>query len=139
CWPTRPGAWPVKPARPVKQARPAASRHGGFAEERLHLGVEVRNRGDAILRAELERARGFGRVARERDFRLARVGAHDVAELAQDAGRRLAGVDLEPHLARRYVGGELGDLDRDQLGLALLVVDPALEDEHAVGLAQLAR
>ena len=62
-----------------------------------------------------------------------------MAELPQRARRRLARVDLQVHLGRRDVGLELGHLDRDQLRLAFLVVDATLEDEHAVGLAELAR
>jgi hypothetical protein len=60
-----------------------------------------------------------------------------VAELAQHAGRGLARIDLQPDLGRRDVGGELRDLDRDQLRLALLVVDTSFENEYAVRLAQL--
>ena len=52
---------------------------------------------------------------------------------------RLARVDLQPHLAPLGRRLELVHLERDQLRLALLVVDAALHDEHAVGLEQVAR
>src|ERR671923_55141 len=54
-------------------------------------------------------------------------------------GRGAPCVELEPHLRplRRRLEGN--DLDRDQLRLAFLVVDPPLDDEDAVGLEQVAR
>src|SRR5581483_557948 len=113
--------------------------HGRFAEQRLYLGVEVCDRRDAVVRPELEGLRPGRRLQREHDLRLSGELADDVAELAERPGAGLARVDLQRDRARRDVRLELGDLDRDQLRLPFLVVDAALEDEDAVGLAELPR
>ena len=52
---------------------------------------------------------------------------------------RPAGVDAESHLTPFGHGLERGHLERDELHLAVLVVDPALDEEDPVRLEQVAR
>ena len=55
-----------------------ALQNGGFAEQRLHLGIEVRHRRDQVVRPELERLRPFRGLEREDDFGLARLVPDDM-------------------------------------------------------------
>src|SRR5438874_2256463 len=81
--------------------------------------------------AEGEQLRPLRRLEREQHPRLARVVADHVAELVEDTGGSVAGVDAEPHLLRLLGDLEGRHVDRDQLRLTLLVVDARLDDEHA--------
>ena len=56
---------------------------GGLAEQRLQLGVEVAVRVDAVARAQLEHLLAQRRVEREDHRRLARVVAHEPAQLGR--------------------------------------------------------
>src|SRR5581483_1121992 len=51
-----------------REPPPVCLQDGGFAEQRLHLGIEVGDRGDAVVGAELERLRARGRLQREYDL-----------------------------------------------------------------------
>src|SRR5919106_4580427 len=92
----------------------------------------------AVFRAEGERTLPERRLEREIDGRVARIVGDEGRELAHDPGRRLPRVDAKLHLTsdqRRLEGAHLA---RDELRLPrLLVVDPALHDEDAVGLEEL--
>ena len=112
--------------------RRRSSENGGLAEERLHLGEEVGVRVHLELRAEREHLRPRRRLEVEHDGRLARKAAHDLGELAHDARVRAARVDAQAHLPALRRRLERGHLERDELRLAVLVVDAAL-DEQARG------
>src|SRR5919201_4324515 len=56
--------------------------HRGFAEQGLGLGEEVRHRLDAVLRAELERARALRRLQRHDHRRVAGKVLDEPRELA---------------------------------------------------------
>src|SRR5437868_2302598 len=112
----------------------------GLAEQRLDLGEEVGHRLHAIARTELEHLRPVRGDEVDVDGRLAGEVLDDGGELADDAGGRYARVHLEPHLLALGRRLERGDLERDELRLPhLLVVDAALDDEHAVLHEQVAR
>src|SRR5262245_20731665 len=95
----------------------------GLAEQSAHLGVEVRRRLDAELRAEAEDLRAFGGEAVDEHGTLAWEVTDDRAELADRARRDARRVDLQTHLAARGDRLERVDLLRDELRLAFLVVD----------------
>src|SRR5581483_3353202 len=126
------------PAGAARRASAGRSGDGGLAEERLHLGVEVGHRAHAVAGPELEHARPVRGLEREHHLRRAWEAADDTRQLAHDPGRRRARVQLEPHLLGSAIRLELAHFERDQLRLALLVVDPALDDQDPVRLEQLA-
>ena len=58
-------------------------------------------------------------------------------ELADHSGARLPRVDPQAHVLPLGDRLEGRDVERDQLRLALLVIDSALDDQDAVGDAEL--
>src|SRR6059058_874847 len=72
--------------------------YGGLAEQRFRLGEEVRHRLDLVLRTEHVLARPFGGLEQQVDTRLTREVLDEQRQVAHDAGRRDARVDLDRHL-----------------------------------------
>src|SRR4051812_30084915 len=77
---------------------PRSLHDGGFAQQRLDLGEEIRLRPHAVVGAELEDARAFRGDEIEDHRRLAGEVAHDRGQLADDPGPCAACIELEPDL-----------------------------------------
>ena len=112
----------------------------GFAEQRLDLAEEGRRRADAVARSELEHLRPERGVDVHDHRRLAGKVLHQELQVLEQPCRRLARIELQPHLCNDLCGRECADFHRDQLRVArLLVVDTALHDENRVGHEQVLR
>ena len=112
-----------------------------LAEQHLHLGVEVGRRLHPELRARARSVCGPCEVTQSTKHRaLAGEVADQRRELA-DRSRRARRSRRSCSRTSRFSATDSNarDLERDQLRLALLVVDAALDDQDPVGDAELAR
>src|SRR6476659_975374 len=95
--PIEPSSWPWPSSTSARSSSKRPLQHGGFAEQRLRLGEEVRDRLDLVLRPEHELLRSLGHLQQQVHARVAREVLHEQRQIAHNASTRYPRIDLDRH------------------------------------------